>query len=226
MHNRRVKYVGGRLWQRWRATHASELLPGVRAEIERECERLSLVPAQMRAIEAQQRQAVAGGREPQIARLTQLGAIGIAGAWALVKELFGWRSFRNRREVAGCLGLTIATRTATSALLADRPGRRRPARASLRGACVGGWWVAIGSSFHVSYKMAKSAQLKDCECAARWPTKRLTAGSAADGKRNASVRAVLRVEEQDDERLVPAVVQEHAQVVRARPAASRARLGA
>jgi transposase len=27
-------------------------------------------------------------------------------AWVLVKEVFGWRAFRNRREVAGCLGLT------------------------------------------------------------------------------------------------------------------------
>ena len=105
MHNLRVKYVGGRLWQRWWAAHAGELTPGVRAEIEREAERLSLVRAQMRAIEAQQHQAVAGGSEPQVARLAQLGAIGVGSGWVLVKELFGWRHFRNRREVAGCLGL-------------------------------------------------------------------------------------------------------------------------
>src|SRR5215470_9243960 len=105
MHNLRVKYVGGRLWQRWWSTHAEELLPGVRAEIEREGERLALVRAQMRAIEAQQHRAVAAEAEPQVARLAQLGAIGISSAWVLVKELFGWRRFRNRREVAGCLGL-------------------------------------------------------------------------------------------------------------------------
>jgi len=106
MHNLRVKYVGGRLWQRWWAAHVGELLPGVRAEIEREAERLSLVRAQIRAIEAQQHQAVAGGSEPQVARLAQLGAIGVSSGWVLVKELFGWRRFRNRREVAACLGLT------------------------------------------------------------------------------------------------------------------------
>jgi len=105
MHNLRVKYVGGRLWQRWWPAHAGELLPGVRAEIEREGERLSLVRAQIRAIEAQQHQAVAGGSEPQVARLAQLGAIGVSSGWVLVKELFGWRRFRNRREVAACLGL-------------------------------------------------------------------------------------------------------------------------
>ena len=77
----------------------------LRAEIEREGERLSLVRAQMRAIEAQQHQAVVGGREPQVARLAQLGAIGVGSGWVLVKELFSWRQFRNRREVGGCLGL-------------------------------------------------------------------------------------------------------------------------
>jgi transposase len=105
MHNLRVKYVGGRLWQRWWGQHADELLPGVRAEIEREGERLALVRAQMRAIEAQQQQAVAAGSEVQVARLARLGAIGVRSGWVLVKELFGWRRFRNRREVAGCLGL-------------------------------------------------------------------------------------------------------------------------
>src|SRR5262249_46870447 len=105
MHNLRVKYVGGRLWQRWWGQHAGQLLPGVRGEIEREGERLLLVRAQMRAIEAQQHQAVATGSEPQVARLAKLGAIGVGSGWVLVKELFGWRRFGNRREVAGCLGL-------------------------------------------------------------------------------------------------------------------------
>jgi len=105
MHNLRVKYVGGRLWQRWWAAHAGELLPGVRAEIEREGERLLLVRAQMRAIEAQQHQALAAGSEPQVARLAKLGGVGVSSGWVLVKELFGWRRFGNRREVAGCLGL-------------------------------------------------------------------------------------------------------------------------
>ena len=77
----------------------------MRAEIEREGERLVLVRGQIRAIEAQQRQAVAADTEPQVARLAQLGAIGVGNAWVLVKELFGWRRFSNRREVAGCLGL-------------------------------------------------------------------------------------------------------------------------
>ena len=106
LHNRRVKYVGGRLWQRWWTSHAEELAPGVRGEIERESERLLLVKKQMDTIEAAQRQAVAAGSEPQVAGLAQLRGIGVGSGWVLAKELFGWRRFRNRREVAGCLGLT------------------------------------------------------------------------------------------------------------------------
>ena len=106
LNNLRVKYVGGRLWQRWWTGHAKELPPCVRAEIERESERLVLVKQQMDTIEAAQRQAVAAGIEPQVAGLAQLRGIGVGSGWVLAKELFGWRRFRNRREVAGCLGLT------------------------------------------------------------------------------------------------------------------------
>ena len=35
----------------------------------------------------------------------RLRAIGIKGAWLLDKELFGWRRFTNRRELASSLGL-------------------------------------------------------------------------------------------------------------------------
>jgi transposase len=106
LNNRRVKYVGGRLWQRWWTGHAQELAPRVRTEIERESARLLLVKKQMDMIEATQHQAVAAGSEPQVARLARLRGIGISSGWVLAKELFGWRCFRNRREVAGCLGLT------------------------------------------------------------------------------------------------------------------------
>ena len=104
--NLRVKRVGGRLWKHWWTGHAGELRPGMRAEIERESVRLSLVQAQMRTLEAEQRRALDGDAAPQVARLAQLRGIGMSSGWVLVKELFGWRGFRNRREVAGCLGLT------------------------------------------------------------------------------------------------------------------------
>jgi transposase len=67
LQNLRVKYVGGRLWQRWWTSHARELPPGTRSKIERESERLSLTQGQIRTIEAKQRRAVGADTEPQAA---------------------------------------------------------------------------------------------------------------------------------------------------------------
>ena len=79
--------------------------PALRAEIERESARLVLVKQQMKALQAAQRQALADGQQPRVAQLVRLRAIGPKSAWVLDKELFGWRRFANRRELAGCLGL-------------------------------------------------------------------------------------------------------------------------
>jgi len=105
LHNLRVERIGGRAWAHWWAQQAGQLLPGLRAEIEREFERLSLVARQIRTLEVQQERQVRSGAQPAIAVLSRLAGIGTGGAWTLVKELFGWRQFHNRREVAGCLGL-------------------------------------------------------------------------------------------------------------------------
>lgn len=105
LHNLRVERIGGRAWAHWWAQQAGQLLPGLRAEIEREFERLLLVARQIRTLEAQQQRQVRSGAQPAIAVLSRLAGIGTGSAWTLVKELFGWRQFHNRREVAGCLGL-------------------------------------------------------------------------------------------------------------------------
>ena len=84
-------------------------LPGeLRCELERELERLALVERQIAALEAERRERL---REPKtdaersIVQLMRLGAIGPTSAWLLVMEFFGWRRFRNRREVAALAGL-------------------------------------------------------------------------------------------------------------------------
>jgi transposase len=41
----------------------------------------------------------------KIRQLEQLRAIGRQGAWVLVREFFGWRKFKNRREVGALAGL-------------------------------------------------------------------------------------------------------------------------
>jgi len=102
LHNLRPHIViGGRDWAAWWDAHGAQLLPQQRAEIEREIARLALI----KTLEAAQHKEVEAGMQPIVAQLIQLRAIGIKGAWLLDKELFGWRSFANRRELAGSLGL-------------------------------------------------------------------------------------------------------------------------
>jgi len=106
LHNLRPHVIiGGRDWARWWERHGEEVPPVLRAEIERESARLALVKLQMKAMEAKRRQELTDGKHPLVAQLAQLRAIGPKGAWVLVKELFGWRRFANRRELAGCVGL-------------------------------------------------------------------------------------------------------------------------
>lgn len=106
LHNLRPNIIiGGRDWARWWDKHCEEVPPVLRAEIERESARLALVKQQVKAMEVQRRQEIADGKQPLVAQLIQLRGMGPRGAWILVKELFGWRRFSNRRELAGCLGL-------------------------------------------------------------------------------------------------------------------------
>ena len=106
LHNLRPRIViGGRDWAGWWQAHGTQVPPQLRAELERESARLALVKQQIKALEAAQREAVDDGKQPLVAQLAKLRAIGPKGAWVLVKELFGWRRFANRRELAGCLGL-------------------------------------------------------------------------------------------------------------------------
>jgi len=105
LHNLRAHLIGGRDWSQWWDSHCAQVPPALRAEIERECARLALVKQQMRTLQAAQRKEVDDGAQPQVAQLAKLRSIGTGSAWVLVKELFGWRSFANRREVAACLGL-------------------------------------------------------------------------------------------------------------------------
>ncbi|AEI76145.1 IS110 family transposase [Cupriavidus necator] len=105
LHNLRVAHIGDRSWKHWWNAHGSQLPAGLSAEIEREVARLALVETQIKTIETQQRDAVKAGTQPAIALLARLRGIGLGSSWLLINELFGWRRFHNRREVAGCLGL-------------------------------------------------------------------------------------------------------------------------
>jgi transposase len=84
--------------------------PQMKQRIQDEYDRLQLVVAQIR--EAKTKQAEQLQAEPnnvvleKVRKLQQLMAIGMGSSWIFVMELFGWRQFQNRRQVAGAVGLT------------------------------------------------------------------------------------------------------------------------
>jgi transposase len=82
----------------------------MKRRIENEYHRLQLVDVQIREIKKAQTERVkAAGTDAameKVRKLQQLIGIGMGSSWIFVMELFGWRRFGNRREVAGALGLT------------------------------------------------------------------------------------------------------------------------
>jgi len=75
----------------------------VRAEIQRECERRDVVVEQLKAIDELLPK---GLHAPKVQRLVSLTGIGRVTAACLVNEFFGWREFKNGKQVGGCAGLT------------------------------------------------------------------------------------------------------------------------
>jgi transposase len=93
---------------RLRQWDGQPLPPKVTQRILREFARWQQVDAQVRALSNEQRRAVRDDGEPQVEqvrRLLGLKGIGQAGAWILVREVFGWRAIKNRRELAALAGL-------------------------------------------------------------------------------------------------------------------------
>jgi transposase len=109
LQNLRPKRIGARGWLQW--LKALVIAPRLREELERETERLALVERQIAQLEREQAERLespAANEDPSLLKqrtLHRLRGVGDVGAWVLGSELFGWRSFNNRREVAGSAGL-------------------------------------------------------------------------------------------------------------------------
>lgn len=107
LHNLRRKHIGGKPWLLW--LRGVALPSRLREELERETERLALVDRQIAQLEREQAERLASPEEaPGLVKqrqLQRLRGLGLIGAWVLVSELFGWRRFNNRRQVAGSAGL-------------------------------------------------------------------------------------------------------------------------
>jgi transposase len=81
----------------------------LKTRILREFDRWKLVDQQIRAIDKQRAQELRRDDLVEVEKvrsLMKLKGVGINGAWILVREFFGWRQFRNRRELASLAGLT------------------------------------------------------------------------------------------------------------------------
>ncbi|MGQ0551132.1 MAG: IS110 family transposase [Armatimonadota bacterium] len=91
-----------RLWD------GAPLPPGLRARVQREWEQAQFLHGQIRELERERQRAIAHGRGQAVEKVRQLlrlRAIGPSGAWTYVNEFFGWRQFRNRKEVGAAAGL-------------------------------------------------------------------------------------------------------------------------
>jgi transposase len=76
--------------------------------------RLMLIQTQRVALIRTRRALLTSSGDPAIAmvqQLLRLRGVGEMSAWLLTMELFSWRRFRNRREVAGILGLAATPQT-------------------------------------------------------------------------------------------------------------------
>lgn len=86
----------------------SPLPLGVREQLERAATRYQLVHKQILEMQKVQRKAMENPVTPELKavdRLTWLAGIGLDSAWLLEFEFFAWRKFKNRRQVAGAVGL-------------------------------------------------------------------------------------------------------------------------
>ncbi len=109
----RLVGIGGRKWAErvaaLRTWEGRPLAPGLQCDLVLEGERLALVEAHLAKLKAERDALVAKSNTPaavKARRLAELGAIAAESSFVFATELFGWRTFANRRELAGAVGLT------------------------------------------------------------------------------------------------------------------------
>jgi transposase len=92
-----------RLWD------GSPIPPGLRQRVLRVYAHHQFLSEQIAEVEAERRVLLQTSPDASIDKVRQLmmlKGIGINGSWLLVMEFFGWREFKNRREVGGLAGFT------------------------------------------------------------------------------------------------------------------------
>jgi transposase len=92
-----------RLWD------GSPIPLGLRQRVLRVYAHYTFLSEQIAEVEAERRSLLQTSPDASIDKVRQLmmlKGIGINGSWLLVMEFFGWREFKNRREVGGLAGFT------------------------------------------------------------------------------------------------------------------------
>jgi transposase len=86
----------------------SPLPAGLRGRLEQEYSGLQFVEQQIQLLEAERSAMLRTSSDPSVVKVRQLlrlRGIGANSAWLFVMEFFGWRNFRNRRQVGALAGL-------------------------------------------------------------------------------------------------------------------------
>lgn len=92
-----------RLWD------GAPIPPGLRQRVLRVYAHHQFLSEQIAAVEAERHTVLHDSTDASIDKIRQLmmlKGIGINGSWLFVMEFFGWRAFKNRREVGGLAGFT------------------------------------------------------------------------------------------------------------------------
>ena len=81
----------------------------LKARIVREYGRLKEVEGQIYTLRKERQSRLESAEDPSMRKVVQLmnlRGVGVQSSWKFVQEFFGWRKFKNRREVGSLAGLT------------------------------------------------------------------------------------------------------------------------
>lgn len=105
--------LSGERLEALRMWNKQPLRPGLKERIRRQWDHIVFLKEQISALTRERQKALSeknhSDEHPDIEKIQQLQklrAIGPVGAWVLTREFFGWRDFKNRRQVGSLAGLT------------------------------------------------------------------------------------------------------------------------
>lgn len=142
--------------ERWVCWNRETIPAELKRRIENEYHRLQLAEAQIRESKKAQAEKLKTTAETEdramekVRKLQKLVSIGLGSSWIFVMELFGWRKFANRRELAGALGLTPTPYNSGKSVREQgisRAGNRRVRKLAIE---IAWCWLRLQPGSHLS----------------------------------------------------------------------------